>query len=182
MSEGAEGRVRGACLSRWAATLNRRHGPEAATLIRLSLALAPSSLPDDPPPKSWLPVTTQLALNQAICERFYGSDWDALKSDLIEDALQSLPTAVKLGLRLAGFPKALDRLVANYEHIYDFCSASILLEADAAIISYAPHPTCEREDWLRLQCWILEGLARACGGSATAQASQSTVEVRWRLR
>ena len=70
MSEGAEGRVRGACLSRWAATLNQRHGPEAATLIRLSLALAPSSLLDDPQPKSWLPVTTQLALNQAICERF----------------------------------------------------------------------------------------------------------------
>lgn len=179
------GRVRGRVLGPWGENLNRRHGPNATALIRADLGVEPADLPDKPADERWLPGGLQIALTDAIADRFYGGDLRQLEAPVLEDAARPVGRVARLALRGLGPARLLEKAGALHAHTWDVGTIKAEVGADQATLLISGCRLFTDRTWLALQLVALRGTVELTGRTLVTRsatrlaADRAQLHVRW---
>lgn len=165
------GHVRGVVLARWAHGMRQRFGNAIIEAVRADLRIAgfdDAALPDDPTPRSWLPIGLPTALTTALVMRAYAGEWRALAEPLHIDAVAAIPLAGKLALRVGGVRGVASQIDRIHRAAYDVGEASALLSDGALRVDVRGSALFACPAWQIMQIFALGSMVRLCGSQPGA--------------
>lgn len=180
------GRCRGALLRDWAKHCARRWGPDAPERLRADLGPLAATLPDAPSAEQWLPASLQVALTDAILDRYLSGDPRRLEPMLREDAVRQMSRVQRVVVRTLGAAGGYRRTAGAYRRVYDAGRVQAVVMGREARICCLDSSLYGNPTWRILQLfahraalWLLAGQPDGDVAAGAPDANGFYVRVRW---
>jgi hypothetical protein len=134
-------------------------------VVRRELGAAGHLLPDDPPPRAWLPLWLQIRVTDLIVDHLLGGDILALEPLVAEDAARNDDKLLAWMVRKLG-PRMLMRQAGTaHGHVYDLGRVRSEVEESQAVVVFEGAAFFGNPTWRVLQLFsqrlMLDGMGRA---------------------